>query len=98
MLKMWIDDVRTPPDTTWIWAMNSKDALELLDMGTYSVISFDHDLGGEDSGYVVALFIEQQAFHKSIPKLEWRVHSMNPVGRERIIRAMKNADEYWDRD
>jgi len=58
----------------------------------------DHGLETEEcgTGYEVARLIEEGAVHGTIPELEWRVPSANPVGRENIEAAMKNAERYWN--
>lgn len=96
-MKLWIDDVRLPP-TGWFWAKNSEVALQLLSTDQFDEISFDHDLGGDDTAYPVATWIEEQAYHGKINKMIWYVHSANPIGRERIKRAMQAADKYWNRE
>lgn len=56
-MKIWVDDIRTPPDETWIWSKTSAEAINLLTQFKYSysipnvqpeVISLDHDLGKTD--------------------------------------------------
>lgn len=48
-LKLWLDDIRNPPDDTWVWVKNAKDALELFRTGPVSIASFDFNLGGAPS-------------------------------------------------
>jgi hypothetical protein len=95
-MKLWLDDIRLPPSNEWIWVKRSVDAIEILSGGFVSEVSLDHDLGVDDTGYTVAVWIEKAAYMAKIPKLVWHVHSANPVGALRIAIAMKNADSYWD--
>lgn len=30
-MKIWVDDIRTPPDETWIWLETSDEAIEWLE-------------------------------------------------------------------
>lgn len=89
-MKIWVDDIRTPPDDSWVWAKTSARAIELLDAwkivqadldahGTFDrqlkVISLDHDLGGEDIFRPIVLWMCENDFWP----VEVRVHSANPV-------------------
>lgn len=45
-MKIWLDDVRLPPETDWLWVRSWWDFLRVLDRyGRPEEISFDHDLG-----------------------------------------------------
>jgi hypothetical protein len=94
ILKIWLDDVRPMPNNFTHHAKNSADAVEFIICNNYSLdeISFDHDLGGRDTGYIVACFIERIVQEgKMITMPIWHIHSANPVGRERIYAAMRAA-------
>ena len=101
-MRVWLDDLRPMPVGYDVWVKSAPEAIHLLATGKVTFISLDHDLGVEHymmkdspgSGYDVALFIEQAVWRNLIPMPEWRCHSMNPVGRERIILAMRRA-EVW---
>lgn len=95
MDKLWIDDIRTPPQG-WIWAKTSSEAIKLLLTRTFSEISFDHDLGGQDTAYRVACFLEEKAQAGKIGKIAWKIHSANPVGERNIRMAMESADKFWN--
>lgn len=82
-MKLWIDDERAAPEG-WKWAKTSDEAIRFLFFDRafdYMIdeISFDHDLGGDDTTRKVVLWICEN----DIP---WpdivRVHTANPVGRE----------------
>lgn len=81
-LKVWIDDERPTP-YGWVSAKTSLQAIELLeglrlDNVQPAVVSFDHDLGGDDTSRRVVLWMCENDFWP----LEARVHSANPVGVE----------------
>jgi hypothetical protein len=49
-MKIWHDDVREPPDETWVWARTNKEAIYLLLVAgqqgiAITEMSLDHDLG-----------------------------------------------------
>lgn len=82
-MKMWVDDLRPPPESTWLWCKTSDQALIWLDAAekngtTVEVMSLDHDLGGDDTTRIVVLWLCENG---NWP-VEVRVHSANPVGRE----------------
>lgn len=95
-MKLWIDDIRVAP-AGWLWAKTSSEAIKILLSQPITEISFDHDLGGEDTAYRVATMIEEKAHEGKIDKMIWHVHSANPVGERNIRMAMQNADKYWNK-
>lgn len=93
---IWLDDVRPAP-IGYIHCKTVPEALEYIVSGVVNKISFDHDLG-EDlaTGYDLAKLIEEMAYYGRISKLDWAVHSANPVGYKNIVSAMENATRYWN--
>lgn len=88
-LKLWIDDIRTPPDETWEWVTTSDAAIAILKFFkeegmawiAREAISFDHDLGGDDTSRPVVIWMVENDF-----KFEsYAVHSANPVGRDWLV-------------
>lgn len=98
-MKIYLDDLRQVPSGFDANPKTAKDCIELLKKGDVEFISFDHDLGPEEAGtgYEVACWIEEAAYNGEIPKLEWQIHSANPVGRVNITNAMKSAENFWSR-
>lgn len=82
-VKVWVDDIRTPPDNTWLWFKDSAGVRQWMDtrrshgIPLGSVMSLDHDLGGDDTTRPIVLWMCE---HEAWPD-EVRVHSANPVGR-----------------
>ena len=76
--KLWIDDLRPVPDFDWIPARTSEEAIQLLEIIDFEEISFDHDLGGDDTTRRVVLWMIEN--DKRAEK--YNVHSANPVGVE----------------
>jgi len=90
-MKIWLDDIRCPPDETWAWAYSYDDFRALLSMAKrrnmmIEVISFDHDLGelsrGLD-GYDCIKLCASADFCEQYPQ-RIEIHSANPVGAENI--------------
>jgi len=77
----------------WVWqrAVSSQAAIEQLQQtGCPGLISFDHDLGGDDTARtVVQWMINQDLDTGFIPDdFEFRVHSQNPVGAQFIQQTL----------
>lgn len=87
--KLFIDDLRQSPDKTWVLVRSSAEAIAWLsNYGCPDVVSFDHDLGGEDTAMQVVHWMigtDMDADGAFIPAdFSFTVHSANPVGRENI--------------
>ena len=103
---LWLDDERDPSDSfiqknfgvkgNEIWVTTIEEAQMYINNGNATGISFDNDLGEDKKeGYELAKWIEEMAYFRKIPRLQWRVHSQNNVGSVRIKQAMENADMFW---
>lgn len=90
---LWLDDIRDPVAHGYlgaIWVKTADEAIHHLQVGDVEMASLDHDLSiddtigqpkGEKTGYDVVLWMEE---NNVWPKHGVRVHSMNPVGRQRM--------------
>ena len=91
-MKIWVDDIRTPPDyaegknwetSLWYWCLTSEQAIDFLEKCKTTntvpkVMSLDHDLGGDDTSRAIVLWCCENDFWP----VEVVVHSANPVGIE----------------
>lgn len=87
--KLYIDDLRTPKSEDWLIARDSFAAINLMQQhGCPALISFDHDLGGEDTAMVVVKWMiecDLDCDGAFIPDdFQFNVHSANPVGVKNI--------------
>ena len=93
-IAVFLDDrLDPPPGGDWLVARTSKEAIRLLAAGGVTHISFDHDLSGNDTGMKVVDWIDERV--ATDPAFEfptWRIHSMNPVGRDNIQAAMSAVE------
>lgn len=85
MIKIWIDDIRTPPSEDWIWIKSVNAAKRYIStIAPYGVaeimLSVDHDAGdfASDGGDYIELLKWLEATKRNYPI---RIHSMNVVGR-----------------
>lgn len=77
-MQLWIDDIRPCPDGR-LWAKTSAEAIATLAYKVIAKVSFDHDLGGDDTSRRVVLWLCE---HEDRWPTTVRVHSANPVGVE----------------
>jgi hypothetical protein len=82
-MKLWVDDLRPAPDTSWTWAETSADAIAILSLRRFSrrpveAMSLDHDLGEDDTTRGVVLWMCENEFWPE----KIFVHTQNPVGRD----------------
>lgn len=91
MNKLWIDDIREPPDDSWMVARNAKSALMTIALYKPDIISFDHDLGEEWTGYDIATVILNMVYSGMYDCPEYHVHSANPIGATNIRSCMAQA-------
>ena len=102
-----VDDIRTPEnifladatlalydDVEWDVAINHDHAIRKLKANRYDVVTLDHDLGEEKTGYEVACWLEWNIIMKDYKAPVIRVHSANPVGRNRIKQCIASIEKY----
>ena len=94
-MKVWIDDVRKPPneeDVFWYWAKSVKDAINAIESFEWQfiieLIDIDHDAGdyvNEGGDYIKVLdWLAETGRNYPI-----HIHSMNAVGRENMQRIIR---------
>lgn len=100
-MNLWLDDVREPwkhGALGWEWAKTADEAIALLATGKVVKASLDHDLAfehypwndkgppyKEKNGYDVVCWMEE---NNVWPPEGVTVHSMNPVGRDRMMKVI----------
>jgi len=108
-MKLWIDDLRTPPIGYDLWARNYDDAIKLINENRNKItrISFDHDIasyddyGNELTGYAIAVYIEQEVYYEDIDPSsihEIQIHSSNTSGNRKIFACFNNMKEKFNPD
>jgi hypothetical protein len=95
-VKVFLDDVREAPEG-WTRTRTPGETIELLVTGRVQELSLDHDLGldsteSERTGYTVLTWLEAEIAHERwpFPLPTICIHSANPVGRERMERAIES--------
>lgn len=96
-MRLWADDVRTPPCDEWLWACSVNEAIAAIKFYEHNwsddsiVISLDHDAGdfAKDGGdYICILdWLEKEGIVDT--GYCFHLHTMNPVGRENMERIIR---------
>lgn len=75
--------------------LRSSDAAQgaVRAFGMPRYISFDHDLGGDDTSMVFLKWLANDYWNGTDPIPEYYIHSANPVGKENIDSFMKSWEK-----
>lgn len=95
-MRFWIDDERDAPDDSWSVSRTSREAIKRIGIAAhYSArleeVSLDHDLGGDDTGFIVLDWIVE---HKVWPE-ELTIHTSNRPARERMLATANVEAPEW---
>jgi len=99
MINLYVDDLRDIP-RGFIGARSYNDALYFLRLAPIDVLSLDHDLGENAYGHLlptgddlVNWIIEYGATKSPLIINRIYLHTDNPVGRDRMYKALTRAKE-----
>jgi len=90
-MKVYLDDTRQAPEG-WILVKTYQEAVHLLMTEDVTDISLDHDLGTDETGYDVIVWIERNVYSGNIPKPTISIHTSNPAGYKKM-RLARDAIE-----
>ena len=89
---LFIDDLRNPNTVIQnlggkkiVCANNYEAAIQALNDYTFDIVTFDHDLGEDKTGYNIAKYIVE---HQIKINNGFRIHSANSVGRFNIYQLL----------
>lgn len=88
-MKLFIDDIRNPSSNDFVVVRSTNDAIETVKHTWPSFISFDHDLGGDDTSMVFLRRMVNEVWNNQ-PVPNYTVHSANPVGSKNIVSFMES--------
>lgn len=92
-MKIYLDDVRQAPEG-WTLMKTAGEAIAWLKTHIVEKISLDHDLGdGQLTGYDVVCWIERAVFTQDFIPPKMYCHSMNSVGSDKIMAAIKKIED-----
>ena len=94
-MKLYIDDIRTPKGSFDKIVRTSSEAINFVETnGCPDFISFDHDLGADDTSMIFLKWLINKDLDMNgnfIPiDFTWNVHSANPVGEANINGYLKS--------
>lgn len=90
-MKVYLDDERPTPKG-WHRFYWPEEAIALLEQGTVTEISLDHDLGNDahGTGYDVVLWVEEAVATQGFQPQVIRVHSANSSARQKMESGISN--------
>ena len=89
-MKIFLDDVRDTPEG-YVRCYWPQEVIELLKSNPVSELSLDHDLGDDEkgAGYDVLKWIEEEVYTNNFtPPKVIKVHSANPIAKQRMLSAI----------
>ena len=90
MKKIYLDDLRTIPEG-FIGLRSYAEFVTYIETnGLPDFISFDHDLGLQESGYDCAKWLVAYCLDNEMKLPDFVVHSQNPVGKINIESLLNN--------
>ena len=99
-MKMYLDDIREPKDSYDVIVRSYEEAVMFVQKnGIPSYISFDHDLGCEDTGEILKrgydfakwlVDMDIENIYKFPDNFSFNIHSANPIGRNNINSILNN--------
>jgi hypothetical protein len=89
MINLYLDDLRSCPEG-FTEARDYLQCINLLLNNRIYIMSFDHDLGEEKTGYDIAKYIVEQGIdNPDFWPREIYIHTSNPVGRSNIYQLFE---------
>lgn len=85
-MNLYVDDLRQVPKNFEI-ARTYEEAIKILKNNTIDILSLDHDLGEEKTGYDIVKYICQN--NCKVKRVY--LHTFNPIGRENMYQVLLAA-------
>jgi hypothetical protein len=96
-MKLWLDDVRVPPDESWTWVKTVEEAIALMDTGDVTEASLDHDLGTDQQGQELPegrTLVYWMAENGCWPSDAITIHSANVVGVDYMVGMIERYSSF----
>ena len=90
---IYLDDERLAPDG-WILLKDVNSVIRILKENTVKEISLDHDLGTDENGYDVLLWIEKEVHLNNYMPPKIHIHTANLSARIKMELCVKNINEF----
>jgi hypothetical protein len=89
-MRLYIDDIRNPSED-YIVLRSTEEAICFIKAnGWPEFISFDHDLGGDDTTMVFLKRLVNEIWDGRTMPPDYTVHSANPIGSKNIVSFMES--------
>ena len=105
-ILLWLDDYRDPEKNDWlvfspigrdvniIWVKSYNEFIDyIINNSLPDGICFDHDLGGEKTGYDCAKWLVNYCIDNNLELPLYAIQSANPVGKENIDKLLTNFNK-----
>lgn len=96
MKKLYLDDLRPIPEGYIGVRSYAEFVTYITNNGLPDFISFDHDLGLEESGYDCAKWLVNHCLDHNFRLPKFDVHSQNPVGKQNILSLLQNFKKNFE--
>ena len=96
-MKLYLDDLRPTPEG-WCRCYTAEECMKILQEEEVEVLSLDHDLGTDKTGYDVLCWIEWHVFEFGYEPPEFFLHTANPVGRQRMAQCIQAINSHITRN
>jgi len=90
MKKLYLDDLRPIPEGFIGVRSYAEFVIHIETNDLPDFISFDHDLGLEESGFDCAKWLVNHCLDHKVKLPGFTVHSQNPVGKQNIESLLNN--------
>jgi len=97
MVKLFIDNIRKPKTSGWKIVRSYKTAINFFKKHECpSIISIDHDLGGDKTGYDIVKWLCEYDMDTNYldDVMIVKIHSANPVGKQNIRSYLENYSRF----
>lgn len=92
-IKLFLDDERWCKEDEILVKDYRQFTYFVKTFGLPDFISFDHDLGLEESGYDCAKWLVNYCLDNNFRLPKFDVHSQNPIGKENILSLLQNFEK-----
>lgn len=89
-MNLYLDDLRPTPEGFERVYSYDEFVNFINTHGLPDFISFDHDLGVEETGFDCAKFLVNYCIDHNLKLPDYQVHSQNPVGKENIEKLFEH--------
>lgn len=98
-IKIWLD-VNPAPSKEYIHLNYASTAIVQLITGNVELIDFGYKLCKDilrvNSADFVAYWILEEAKSGRLARLKWKIHTDDPIARNKIQEIMEEADKVWN--